>query len=205
MGASDQANQTIVLASGSEHRRKLLENAGVAVSVTRSQIDERAVEVPMLKGGVGPEDIALVLAQAKAENVSERSPGAYVIGADQTLELDGELLHKPDTMEAARRTLLKLSGQTHRLHSAYCIVRNSEVLKSRVESAEIEFRDLTPEEIGQYLGKTGEIALSSVGCYQIEGRGLQLIKGIRGNFFTIVGLPMLPLLNDLRELGLLND
>ncbi len=195
----------IILASGSAHRRGLLANAGIAVDVMPSTIDERAVEDALDASDVTPDDVAAILAEAKAVEVSERSPGRIVLGADQTLALGDEILHKVSSMEEARRTLLKLSGKSHRLHSAYALVRDGSVLQRRVETATITFRDLSPAAIGHYLARVGDTALSSVGCYQVEGQGLTLIDRIDGDVFTIMGLPMLPLLNDLRQLGALND
>ncbi|WP_185984185.1 Maf-like protein [Aureimonas mangrovi] len=198
------SSQKIVLASGSTHRAALLRNAGLAFTVSPSTLDERELEAPLERSGASPADIAEVLAEAKAVDVSERSPGALVIGADQTLDLGGAALHKPADMEEARRQLLSLSGRTHRLTSAVVIARDGEVLWRLADSADITFRKLTPPEIGRYLAKAGEAALSCVGAYQVEGPGITLMERIEGDHFTIVGLPLLPLLGKLRELGALD-
>lgn len=191
----------LILASASPHRRRLLENAGLAVEVVRADLDERFVEAPLLASGAAPEDIAEVLAEAKACEVSGRNPGALVIGADQTLSLGGELLYKPEGMEGARRQLLALSGRTHRLTSAVVLAENGAAVWRRSGQADITFRSLTPPEIGRYLARAGEAALSSVGCYQIEGLGITLMERVEGDFFTVVGLPLLPLLAELRARG----
>ena len=191
----------IVLASSSVHRRELLKNAGIDFTVEASELDERAVEAPLRDSGVTPADIAAILAEAKATDVSARYPGKIVIGADQTLSLGDEVLHKPADMEAARRTLLRLSGRTHHLNSAVVLVEDGVVTWRHVDSASITLRDLDPGFIGRYLARAGQKALSSVGAYQIERQGIQLMESIEGDFFTIIGLPLLPLLKELRQRG----
>lgn len=194
----------LVLASGSPFRRQLLENAGLTFGVERPGVDERAVEAPLADSGADPEDVALVLAEAKAGEVSQRFPDTWVIGADQTLSLDGEIFHKPADMEGARRHLLKLAGRTHSLNSAVVVMREGEALWRHVGVARLTMRDLDPGFIGRYLARVGDRALSSVGAYQIEGEGIQLFDEIEGDHFTIVGLPLLPLLAKLRELEVID-
>lgn len=191
----------IVLASGSVFRKKMLEDAGLAIEAVKPQIDERAVEAAVANSGVGPEDLALILAEAKALEVSQNRPGALVIGTDQTLSMGDEVLHKPRDMEEARRRLLALSGRTHQLNSAVVLVRDGETLWRDVSIAQLTMRDLDPAFIGRHLAKVGDKALASVGAYQVEGEGIQLFEKIEGDYFTIVGLPLLPLLAALRELG----
>lgn len=191
----------IILASGSRIRASLLVNAGLSIRTIPADLDERAVEAPLLNGDATVEDIAAVLSEAKALNVSERESDALVIGADQMLEFDGKRLTKPENMEAARRQLLALSGKTHQLHSAVAVVRNGETLWRHVSSASLTMRELSPGFVGRYLADVGNDALSSVGAYQLEGRGIQLFEKIDGDYFTILGLPLLPLLSFLRDLG----
>ena len=191
----------IILASGSPFRRQLLENAGVTFATVRPELDERALEAPLVNSGAGPEDIATVLAEAKATIVSESHPDAIVIGSDQTLSLQDEVFHKPADMQAARRHLLRLSGKTHHLNSAVVLARNGEAVWRHVAVAAMTMRDLDPGFVGRYLSDIGEAALSSVGAYQVEGRGIQLFQKIEGDYFGIVGLPLLPLLAELRSLG----
>ncbi|MER8386734.1 Maf-like protein [Mesorhizobium sp. M1428] len=193
--------EKIILASGSPFRKALLVNAGVSVEAVPASVDERALEAPLQNSGVSPEDVALVLAEAKATDVSERKPGALVLGCDQTLSLGDELFHKPADMEGARRHLLALSGKTHYLNSAVVLARNDQVLWRHVGIASLTMRKLDPAFIGRHLARVGAKALSSVGAYQIEGEGIQLFEKIEGNYFTIVGLPLLPVLAKLRELG----
>lgn len=193
-------SDAIVLASGSPFRRKMLEDAGLAIEVEKPQIDERAVEAAVANSGVGPEDLALILAEAKALEISQDRPGALVIGTDQTLSVGDEVLHKPRDMEEARRRLLALSGKAHQLNSAVVLMRDGEVLWRHVGVARLTMRELDPGFIGRHLSRVGERALSSVGAYQIEGEGIQLFKAIEGDHFTIVGMPLLPLLAKLREM-----
>ncbi|MER2536698.1 MAG: Maf-like protein [Rhizobiaceae bacterium] len=192
--------QPLILASASPFRRKMLTDAGLTVEAVPASIDERAVEKTVEGSGVSPEDIAAILAEAKALDVSDTRPGALVLGCDQTLSLGDEVLHKPADMEAARRRLLALSGRTHHLNSAAVLARDGEVLWRHVGVASLTMRRLDPAFIGRHLARVGDRALSSVGAYQIEGEGVQLFERIEGDFFTIVGLPLLPLLAALRDL-----
>ncbi|UWF58851.1 Maf-like protein [Brucella sp. 2716] len=189
----------LVLASKSPFRSALLKNAGIEFSTASADIDERAVEAPLYESGATPEDVAQILAEAKAIDVSEKNPGAVVIGCDQTLSLGDEIFHKPHDMEAARRQLLKFSGKTHQLNSAVVLARDGKMLWRHVSIAHMTMRDLDAGFIGRYLGRVGDIALSSVGAYQVEGPGIQLFEKIDGDYFTIVGLPLLPLLAELRR------
>ena len=193
--------ETIVLASSSPFRKALLVNAGVPVEAVPASVDERALEAPLQDSGVSPEDVARVLAEAKAIDVSERKPGALVLGCDQTLSLGDEVFHKPADMEGARRHLLALSGKTHQLNSAAVLARDGVVLWRHVGIANLTMRKLDPAFIGRHLAHVGEKALGSVGAYQIEGEGIQLFEKIDGDYFTIVGLPLLAVLAELRKLG----
>lgn len=190
----------LVLASGSGIRAELMKNAGLTFEVDPANVDERAVEAPLLEAEFPPEDIASVLAEAKANEVGGRRPGDLVVGADQILAFEGERRTKPEDMEAARRQLLAFSGKTHELHSAVVISKDGEAVWRRVSTARLTMRVLTPEFIGHYLAAAGEDVLSSVGAYQLEGLGVQLFEKIEGDYFTILGLPMLPLLAQLRVL-----
>jgi len=194
---------SLILASSSPHRKAILESAGVPFIAEAADIDEREAEKPLLETGAEPGDIAEVLATAKALGVSARNPDALILGCDQTLSLDGVLMHKSPDMEDARKKLLVLRGKTHQLHSAFVLVRTGQVLHSQISVADMTMRDLTPAYIGQYLAACGPDILGSVGCYQIEGRGIQLFEHIVGDHYTIIGLPLLPLLAKLRHEGLM--
>lgn len=188
----------LVLASGSKIRAELMKNAGLAIEIDPADVDERAVEAPLLEAGFPPEDLASVLAEAKANDVSDRRNSDLVVGADQILAFEGKRRTKPDDMEAARRQLLSFSGKTHELHSAVVISENGESVWRHVSTARLTMRELTPEFIGHYLAAAGDDVLSSVGAYQLEGLGVQLFEKIEGDYFTILGLPLLPLLAELR-------
>jgi septum formation protein len=191
----------IILASTSPFRKAMLAHAGVDFVAEAPRVNERAVEAPLAKTGVTPEEVAEVLATAKAVDVGERHPGVLVLGCDQTLSLGDQLFHKPVDMDGARRHLLELSGKTHHLNSAAVLVRDGEVLWRTVSVARMTMRRLDPAFIGRHLARVGDKALQSVGAYQIEGEGIQLFERIDGDYFTIVGLPLLPLLAALRDLG----
>ena len=191
----------LILASSSPFRRALMENAGLCFEAHAARIDERAVEAPLEKAGAAPDAVALVLAKAKAEEVSRRFPDSLVIGSDQTMSLGERVFHKPRDIADAANHLQTLSGATHRLNSAVAIVRGGVVLWEHLSHAELTMRPLTADFITRHLARVGERALSSVGAYQLEGEGIQLFEKIEGDYFTILGLPMLPLLKKLRELG----
>jgi septum formation protein len=203
-GAPDGRTQMIVLASSSIHRADILRGAGLDFVVATPQIDERAVEAPLLDAGVDAAGVAEVLARAKAETVSQNYHDSHVIGGDQTLVLGNEVLHKPRDAEEARRRLLALSGRRHLLHTAVCIARRGQTEWSHVETAAIAFRALDPAFVGRHIAQVGDAALTSVGAYQIEGPGIQLIESVEGDFFAIKGLPLLPLLAELRARRLID-
>lgn len=193
--------ESLILGSGSRFRRQLLENAGLTVEVDRPEIDERTVEASIEGSGIAPAELAEILAEAKAVEVSGRNPSRLVIGCDQTMALGGTLLHKPRDMEDARRRLLMLSGRTHQLHSAVVLARNGQAIWRHVSTASLTMRALEPAFVGRHLARVGRQALESVGAYQIEGEGIQLFERVEGDHFTIVGLPLLPLLSELRRIG----
>ncbi|NRQ16255.1 Maf-like protein [Ensifer sesbaniae] len=194
-------NPLLVLASASRFRRALLENAGLVFEAKAAKIDERALEKPLEEAGVAPETVALALAEAKARDVIRHFDDALVIGSDQTMSLGARVYHKPKDMAEAAQHLLSLSGKTHRLNSAIVLLRGEEVVWRHVSSAHMTVRPLTADFVRRHLERVGEKALSSVGAYQLEGEGIQLFEKIEGDYFTILGLPMLPLLAKLRELG----
>lgn len=177
----------------------LLKNAGLSFEALPAPVDERTIEAPLIGGRRTPGEIALALAEAKAVAVSRAEPAAIVIGADQTLETDGARWTKPASIEEARQQLHHLSGRTHTLHSAVAAARNGEVAWRHLDMARMTMRQLSASFIESYLAQVGDRALTSVGAYQIEDVGLQLFECIDGDFFTILGLPLLPLLGWLRE------
>ncbi len=193
--------QPIVLASASPHRKTMLEAAGLRIDAVASSIDERAVEQALGKEANDGEILAGVLAEAKAVDVSQSQHEALVIGCDQTLTLEGEIFHKPVDMSEARRNLVRLSGRTHQLNSSVVLALNGQTVWRHTGVARMTMRKLEAGYIGRYLAAAGEAVLGSVGVYQIEGHGVNLFEKIEGDFFTIVGLPLLPLLAELRNRG----
>lgn len=192
----------LVLGSRSPSRAAVLEAAGLTFSIDPADIDEDAIrKVLSGENDSTPGDISEVLARAKAEIVSERTPGALVIGADQVLALGAETFEKPQSMDDARETLLLLQSKTHQLHTAVALCREGAVRWTHVETAQLTMRPLSPEDIGQYLAVAGEDVLSSVGAYKLESVGVQLFEKVEGDYFTVLGLPLLPLLNQLRLEG----
>jgi septum formation protein len=191
----------LVLASASGARIALLKNAGLDFTARAAAIDERAVEAPLAASRIAASGIALALAEAKALDVAADEPDALVIGADQVLAAGGERWNKPESPAAARAQLLALSGRTHTLHTAVAVVRDKAVLWRHEDAAYMHMRLLSPTFIEAYLARVGDMALKSVGAYQLEGPGIQLFDRIDGDFFTILGLPLLPLLKFLRSEG----
>lgn len=191
----------LILASQSQFRRMLMENAGLAFETRAAEIDERAVEAALADRNPTPPQVAEALAIEKAQDVSSRSPGALVIGSDQTLSLDGRVFHKPADMAEAKSHLMAMSGRTHALNCGIALVRDGQMLWSHVSIAHLTMRPLSAAFIDRHLARVGERVLASVGAYQLEGEGVQLFERIDGDYFTILGLPLLPLLAKLRELG----
>ncbi|KKB78829.1 septum formation inhibitor Maf [Devosia soli] len=189
----------LILASSSSTRKALMEKAGLRFLVEAAGLDERVLEAGALAEGADARDLASLLARAKAEAVSALHPKALVIGADQTLSLGTELLHKPADMVDAARQLDHLAGKTHRLHAAVALARGGALIWSDIETAELTMRDFSPEERDRVLAAEGEAALSSVGGYRLEGPSIQLFEKVVGDYFTILGLPLLPLLEALRD------
>ena len=192
----------LILASASKSRARLLETAGLSFIVEPPGLDE-AVMRQAVSGELTPHDIAEVLARAKAEAVSDLARKAYVIGADQVLVCGETVYAKPDSMEAARRQLLDLSGKKHTLHTAVAVATNGETIWAETTVATLTMRKLSPAFIGRYLAAAGEEVLSSVGAYQIESLGVQLFNKIDGDYFSILGLPLIPLLDTLRREGVI--
>jgi len=195
----------LILASGSQARARLLEAAGLAFIVEPPGLDEGTMRQALSgDGSLNASDIAEVLARAKAEAVSEIAAGAFVIGADQVLAIGDRILGKPESMEAAREELLDLGGKVHTLHTSVALATNGEAVFAHTELSTLTMRKLTPQFIGHYLAAVGEEALTSVGAYQLEGFGIQLFDKIDGDYFSILGLPLLPLLGALRQHGVID-
>ena len=191
----------LILASQSRARQMLLKNAGIAFEAIPADIDERAVQRD--SGLSAPGEIAKLLAREKALWVSSRNPGRYVVGADQTLALGDRLFSKPAGRAGAAEQLHLLAGNSHELHSAFAVARDGKILLTDVSIAKMMMRRLDQSQIEAYLDQAGEAVTTSVGAYQLEGLGVHLFERIEGDHFTILGLPLLPLLAYLRSERLL--
>lgn len=187
----------VILASGSASRRALLAGAGIAATSIKPNVDEEAAKAAMRTDGLSVRDQAMQLAELKAVKVSRSKPG-LVIGGDQMLNLDGEAFDKPVDLAAAKTHLRKLSGKAHRLETAIVIAENGEPVWRHLARPKLTIRMLSNEFIDGYVMACGDALLSTVGAYQLEGRGAQLFTKIEGDYFSILGLPLLPLLDYLR-------
>lgn len=193
------STRAVVLASASKSRASLLTAAGVAFDVVPAHADEDAVKAALKAEGADARQCAETLAEIKAVQISQRLPEALVIGADQMLECDGIWFDKPKDLNGARAHLTAMRGKTHTLPTAVAVVLGGAVIWHHSASPRLTMRDFSDAFIEHYLANTGERILSSVGAYQLEGWGVQLFENIDGDFSTILGLPLLPLLRFLRE------
>src|SRR4029450_12402193 len=196
-----RGHRPLILASQSRARLMLLANAGIAFEAVPADIDERTVQGN--SGLTAPDNIALLLAREKALFVSAKFPGRVVVGADQTLALGNRLFSKPADRTHAAEQLRALAGQTHRLCSAVAVARDRKIVFAEVSIARMTMRQLSGDEISSYLDEAGWAVTSSVGAYQLGGRGVHLFERIEGDHFTILGLPLLPLLAFLATEGVL--
>lgn len=192
----------IILASKSAARRAVLTGAGVPFEVQVAGVDEDAVKTALLAQGNGAREIADALAELKAVRVSQKAPG-LVIGSDQTLEFEGRLYDKAVDLAEARERLKAMRGRPHRLHSAVVVARDGAPIWREIGSATLTMRDFSDDFLDAYLAAEGEAALGSVGVYRLEGLGAQLFSKIEGDYFGILGLPLLGLLDLLRRHGVL--
>ncbi len=192
-------NNPLILASGSASRAMLLQNAGIPFRKIPSAVDEDEIKDSCLARGFTPKAVALKLAEAKAESVSLSNTG-LVLGADQVLQLENDLISKSPDMNAARDLLKRMSGKIHYLHAAMALYENGQLIWSQVDTAEMSVRTLSNDFIDAYLNEAGDKLLKTVGNYMLEGSGIHLFNSIRGDYFTVLGLPMLPLLGKLRQL-----
>jgi len=189
----------IVLASKSAARAEILKNAGVAVTLKSAGVDEAPIKANALAKRESPRRIAEILAEAKAIAASKGSLD-LTIGADQTLEFDGRLYDKADNLGQARTDLIRLRGRTHQLHAATALAQDGHIIWRDVQSVSLTMRAFSEDFLDAYLARNAEIATSCVGGYALEGEGVQLFSAIEGDYFAVLGLPILPLLAELRRL-----
>jgi septum formation protein len=189
---------SVILASGSAARRRMLEAAGVAFEVDVPRVDEEAAKAGLRAEGMKPRDQALALAELKALSVSQVRAG-FVIGADQMLALEGEVFDKPKSAAEGRDHLLRLRGRTHELVTAVVLARDGAVIWRQVDTPRLTMRAFSDEFLEDYIARAGDGVLTSVGAYQLEGLGAQLFERVEGDYFSVLGLPLLPFLAFLRE------
>ncbi|MEM1345043.1 MAG: Maf family protein [Pseudomonadota bacterium] len=198
-------SRALILASASLARRRMLESAGVALEVQPADVDEPAIKASRLAEGAPVPEIAETLAEAKACAVSGARPAALVLGADQVLEIDGALWDKPADLDEARAQLIQLRGRSHALMSAAVIAEAGQPVWRHTSVAKLTMRPFTDAFLDGYLEQTGVSVLSSVGAYHLEGLGAQLFARIEGDFFTVLGLPLIEVLGYLRARGVLPE
>ena len=187
----------LILASQSSARKMLLANAGLEFAAVTADIDERGIQSASALSD--PREIALLLAREKAKAVSANYPGSYVIGADQTLALGDRLFNKPAGRPQALAQLRDLAGNSHELNSAVAVVHDGQIVFEDVSVARMTMREMTEDELSAYLDAAGDAVSTSVGAYQLESLGIHLFERIEGDHFTILGLPLLPLLAFMRR------
>ncbi|WP_283843567.1 MULTISPECIES: Maf family nucleotide pyrophosphatase [Brevundimonas] len=195
------SGERLILASRSAARRAMLENAGVAFEARAADVDEAAIKA--VSTDLDPVALAVRLAEAKALAVSRDDPDAWVLGSDQTLAFDGGLVSKAASLEAARDRLKAMRGRTHTLHSGAALATKGEIVWSGADTARMRMRDVSDAFLETYLAAEGEALLSCVGAYRLEGMGSQLFEAVEGDFFTVLGLPLWPVLAELRRAGVI--
>ena len=193
-------SQRLILASGSAIRAQILSDAGLTYEVISKPVDEAAIKESMLAEGSRLRDIADALAEAKALRVSRTEPG-FVIGADQIMVMDETLFDKPPTIEAARKRLKEMRGKTHKLMGAVVVCENGQAVWRHLSVTKLTVREFSDAFLEQYIEMEGESLTRSVGAYRFEGPGAHLFSNVEGDFFSILGLPLLPLLDYLRTRG----
>ena len=193
----------LTLASTSETRARLLRAAGLEVEVVAPRIDEESLQASLAASGVTPRDMADALAEAKAAKVAARLPGARVLGADQTAEVEGMLLTKPATPEAARDQIARLAGGRHKLYAAAVLFEDGRPVWRHVQEVRLQMRPLSPDYIESYVTRHWPAIGGSVGAYRIEEEGARFFTRVEGDHFAVQGMPLLPLLDFLATRGLI--
>ena len=191
----------VILASGSQSRADILKSAGISVEIHPSSITESVIKEAFSRQGKSVGEAAMALAVAKAQSISQKYPGAYVIGADSLMECEGTWFDKAQSIAEAISHLQRLSGRSHTLETAVCVVKDGQVTWSHLASSKLTMRFFSEDFLDRYVSCLGEKLLQCVGCYHIEGLGIHLFEEIHGDIFAIMGLPLLPLLTYFRREG----
>ncbi len=194
---------SLILASGSVYRARMLSQAGLEFQVMPSAVDEDEIKRAMIAERAGGGDIALALADLKARRISGKAPSALVVGADQLLECSGVFFDKPPDRAAADQQLRHLRGKTHRLHTAAVVLRDGRMIWHHIEVPALTMRPFSDDFLARYLDRAGDALTQCVGAYELEGLGIHLFDAIEGDYFSVLGLPLGPLLGFLRQHGYL--
>ncbi len=193
--------QPLILASGSVIRADMLQNAGINLEIKPARVDESAIKIALLAEGAQPRDIADALAEAKARRIAQKNPGRLVLGADQILDFKGKVFDKPETLVQARNQLISLRNQRHNLYSAAVLFENNTPIWRYIGRVTLTMRDFSDGFLEKYIAQNGDNLFTTVGGYKIEQAGAQLFSAINGDYFSILGLPLLELLAILRQKG----
>lgn len=193
----------ILLASGSTIRADLLRGAAVPFEVEKARVDEEAITAALVAEGDSPRDIADALAEAKAAKVGRRHPDSFVIGCDQTCDIEGQILGKPESPEAAREQIMLLAGRSHKLHSAAVVFNDGKPVWRKVSTVRLTMRIPSPEYLAGYIDRNWPQIGQSCGAYQLEGEGARLMTKVEGDYFAVLGLPLLEILDYLTLRGVL--
>jgi septum formation protein len=193
--------EKLILASKSAARRAMLDNAGVAFEIRVANVDEEAIKA--VSGDLDAAALAVRLAEAKALAVSRKDESAWVLGSDQTLAFDGGLVSKAKSLDAARERLKSMRSRSHQLHSGAALAIKGQVVWSGVDTVQMRMRDFSDDFLDAYIAAEGEALLSCVGSYRLEGLGSQLFEAVEGDYFTVLGLPLWPVLAELRRAGII--
>lgn len=194
----------IILASGSAARQSMLKNAGLEFNITPADIDEEKIISTLQETGASASNIALTLAQEKARAISLQNNEAYVIGSDQLLSMDDVFFSKAKNRAEARQRLESFAGNEHFLTSAVCVMKGGQDIWHKVDAAALQMKPLSAQALDKYIEIAGDTLTHCVGCYALEGAGIRLFRSIRGDYFTILGMPLLPLLNFLEGEGVIS-
>ncbi len=193
--------ERIILASASSARQKMLADAGIAFTSQVARIDEETAKNSLIAEGADPRSIADMLAELKANRISTKEQDALVIGSDQVLAFEGKLVSKPTSIDEARGQLCQLRGKRHSLLSAAVIALNGQVIWRHVGQTRLWMRDFSDDYLKEYLNRLGDEALSTVGSYKLEAEGVRLFSRIEGDYFTVLGMPLIEILNYLADRG----